>query len=123
MGDTQDILDNVQLKQARLFSKKLVLILLVAGIIVAITDIIYIVVNTNIDSVSAEPLTSSKTRLALLLTFVHFVLVPVCSFVAALLISIIPMKQLKYAEKYPPISILIILLFQVTLLILTLTGN
>ena len=120
MESRQDILDHFETKEKNLLSKKLLLLLLILSILIGMADLLIILINAEPKANTRSFIMDSKFHIAIFISCIHFVLVPIASFLISLVVSLIPMQQKQYASKYPSLAIVIMVLIQIYLLALTL---
>lgn len=117
MNSQENILHEFEIKEGRLLQRKVLVLLLILSLVISIADIIIITVQSSRYNYVAI---SVKRKLAVYISIIHFVLVPIAGLLLSLLFSLIPFKQKNFSQKYPSIAIILITLIQAILLTLTL---
>jgi hypothetical protein len=118
---TVNQLDEFTDKQKKFPGTRLILLLIIAVILVGVTNLI-------VATVSSEPpyinTTSSYKWHALINTSITiFIAIPAASFVLSFLLSLIPYKKHSYTSKYFPFALLTMLAIQVILFFLLMFDN
>ena len=119
MNANEDVLAYFKTEERGLLSRKSLLLLIILGLIIAAVDVIIVTQSVITPSIK-RTFFNSQPKIALLIIFIHIVLVPIVSLLLSLFISIIPIKRKKYSQKYPSVAVVLMVITQSVLLTLTL---